>query len=294
MLTLARVIDAFASARTFDRGTLSRLEFWNQQLGDRDFATITEDDIDAATMVLLQRDRLQAGRGRRVTQPSGQPISPATLNRYRTQYESLVRFARKSGIVSRKFVSPTKGIERYTEKSDPNRYLRAPEIERILAQARVLDRRWGRMTALIVMAWHCGLRKGNLLALRWADVDLITRTVTVVRTKNGDALTSPLSTRCMKELATLPVQHPQALVFGNRFGQAFSFKNLWAKCCTQAGLPGRNFHQLRHACGSELARQNIGQAAIMSYMGHRSLRASARYMHLNVDDRRAVTQKVFG
>ncbi len=294
MLTVGQVIDAFAATRTFDRATLSRLAFWSEQFGEREFRDISEDDIDSAQMQLLQRGRLQAGRGRRITKPMGKPLAPATINRYRTQYESLVRFARKTGIVPRKFVSPTVGIERYTEKPDPNRYLRSGEIERIIAQARVLDRRWGRMVALIVMAWHCGLRKGNLLGLRWGEVDLVGRTVTVIRTKNGDPITSPLSTRCVNELARMPVQHPHALVFGNRFGQPFAFKNLWARCCAQAGLPGRNFHQLRHACGSELARNNIGQAAIMSYMGHRTLRASARYMHLNVDDRRAVTTKVFG
>ena len=53
-----------------------------------------------------------------------------------------------------------------------------------MAVARVLDQRWGKLSALILVAFHTGLRLGNLMSLRWSDVDLRARTVTVTKTKN--------------------------------------------------------------------------------------------------------------
>jgi len=65
--------------------------------------------------------------------------------------------------VRRAFVSPTHGIERAPERADPERYLRPEEVERLLTVARVLDRSWGKLPALIVVAYHTGLRVGSIL-----------------------------------------------------------------------------------------------------------------------------------
>jgi integrase len=83
-------------------------------------------------------------------------------------------------------------------------------------------------------------------------------------------------------------------VFEGKEGRPFGFRALLIKVCREAGLPGRNFHQLRHGCGSALAQAGIGQAQIMAIMGHKTLTASARYMHHSTNDKRQVVDKVFG
>ena len=103
-----------------------------------------------------------------------------------------------------------------------------------------------------------------------------------------------MTERCVSELERLPGKEFGGLVFGNRYGKPFYFASVWQRTCNLAGLPGRNFHQLRHGCGSALALGGTNQAAIMAIMGHRTLTASQRYMHLNTDDQRAVVDKVFG
>ena len=158
----------------------------------------------------------------------------------------------------------------------------------------MLDARWRKLPALILVAFHTGLRIGNLMALRWGDVGFDARTVSVAKTKNGQPMVSALSERALLELKKIPGQHPEALVFAGRTGRAFHFRRLWERVCTEAGLPGRNFHQLRHGCGSALAQAGVGQAQIMAVLGHRTLSASARYMHHSTDDKRAVIEKAFG
>jgi integrase len=293
MATLSAVVDAFVASREHDRATLGRLAFWVECLGSRELSAIAPDEIDTALVRLAERGRLVPRRGHD-TAPAGIALAGSTTNRYISQLQSIFKYARRLRLLPRAHVPPTRGIEKAPEPLDPNRYLRPEEVERLLKVARVLDTRWGRLPALILTAFHTGLRVGNLQALRWRDVDLEQRTVTVAKTKNGQPIVAALSARAAAELAKLPGQIPDALVFAGRADRAHNFRGLWIKVCTEAGLPGRNFHQLRHGCGSALATAGVGQAQIMAIMGHRTLTASARYMHQNASDKLAVVDRVFG
>lgn len=292
MPTLTNTIAAFVASRDFDRATLARLAFWEESLGSRDLAEITADDVDLALVRLTERGRLVPRRGK-PTEPAGSPLSGATVNRYVTQLSTVFKYARRLRLLHRTHVPPTRGIGKAPEVPDPNRYLRAEEVERILAAIRQVDTRWGKLEALVLVAFHTGLRLGNLMTLRWGDVDLEQRTIAVAKTKNGFAQVSVLSERAADALRELPGQETDALVFEGRKGHPFGFRRLWVRVCTEAGLPGRNFHQLRHACGHALATAGVNQASIMAVMGHRTLRGSSRYMHADTGDKRRVVDQVF-
>jgi len=294
MATLKTVVDGFLAAREYDNATLGRLAFWVNELGEREIGEITADEVDAALVRLAERGRLKTGRNIR-TEPEGRPLAGATLNRYVSQLGSLYKYARRLRLLPRSHVPPTRGIEKAPEAEHPDRYIRREEYHRLLAVARLVDRHWGKMPALIVLAFHTGLRKANLLGLRWRDVDLKARTATVPRTKNGAPIVAALSQRAVDALAALPgPREPGAYVFAGRTGRPYQIRRLWLNVCREAGLEGRNFHQLRHGCGHALSTAGINQAQIMQIMGHRTLSASARYMHCNTADKRRVIDDVFG
>jgi integrase len=293
MQSLKSVMDAFTASREFDVATLGRLAWWDAQLGTRPFAEITPDEVDAALVALAQRGKLRPVRNGPAV-PTGQPLGGATLNRYVTTLGSVYAFARRTRLTPRHFVAPTRGVEKAPERPDPERYLRPEEVERLIKVARAFDTRWGRLVALIVFQFHTGLRIGDTLALRWRDVDLAAGTATVRCTKNGDPHVAALTDRCIAELVKLPNRSPDAWVFANNAGtKPFDVRRLWRKVTRIAGLAGRGFHQLRHGCGTALALAGVNQAQIMAVMGHKTLVASARYMHSNVNDRRAVVARVF-
>jgi integrase len=292
MPTLSDTVAAFVAAREYDKSTLSRLGFWAEQFGARELTEITPDDVDAALVRLAERGRLKPTRGQ-TTQPAGRPLKGSTLNRYISQLGSVYRYARRLRLIPRTFVFPTANLEKAPEPPDPDRYLRPEEVERILAAVRVLDKKWGRLSALIVLAYHTGLRKSNLVNLTWADVDLAAGTATVNRTKNGEPIVAALSKRSVAELKRLPNKQPEAFIFAGRTGRPLQFRSLWVRVVEAAGLPGRNFHQLRHGCGHALATAGVNQAQIMALMGHKTLSASARYMHHNTRDKAEIVAKVF-
>ena len=144
------------------------------------------------------------------------------------------------------------------------------------------------------LGFHTGLRVGNLLDLKWRDIDLEARTATVAVTKNGRPHIAPLTDRCLEELLRLRKGQPDERAFKSYLNdKPFNYRTLWGKVCKEAGYEGRTFHWLRHGCGSALATAGVSQAQIMQVMGHRTLVASARYMHSNVNDRQAVVGRVF-
>ena len=165
------VADAFAASRQWDSASLGRLAFWVECLGEREFASVTVDDVDDA-LVRLGRARSIACRPLcdRAQRSSTEGRNDQSLRRHaRLGLQVRASCATSSRVTS---VAPTRGIEKLPEPVDPDRYLRQEEVERILACARVVDRHWKRLPALIVLALHTGLRKGSLLKLKWESVDL--------------------------------------------------------------------------------------------------------------------------
>ena len=292
MPTLKTVVDGFVCQRDYDNATLGRLAFWVDQLGDLELAAITDEDVDAALIRLAERGKLRAGRGLQA-EPVGKPLAGVTLNRYVGQLASVYKYARRERLLPRAHVPPTRGVEKAPENTQHDRYFRPEEVERLVRVARLFDTRWGRMEALIVLAYHTGLRKSNLLNLRWRDIDLAERTATVRQTKNGDPMIAPLSQRAASLLRKLPDKQPDHYVFASAKGKPFDIRRLWTRICDKANVHDRTFHSLRHGCGHALAQAGTNQSLIMKIMGHRSFAASARYMHADANDKRAVIDLVF-
>lgn len=286
------VVEAFVASRELDQASLSRLAFWVDAVGDKEMAAITDADIDAALLKLAERGRLNAGK--RHTAPSGKPLEGSTINRYLSQAGSVYKHARRLKLLPRAFVAPTIGVERTPERPDPERYLRPEEVERVLAVSRVLDKRWRKMPALIVVAYHTGLRVSSILGTRGKDVDLEAGTLSVSVTKNGSPVVASLSSAAIAELKRLPKVGPDDLIFANHRGKAFTYRSLWNRIAKEARLPGRVFHELRHGHGYQLARAGVSQQMIMQSMGHKTLSASARYAHASIQDKQAIIAKVFG
>jgi integrase len=286
------VVEALIASREWDQATLSRLAYWTHLLGQKELAAITADEVDAALVTLAERGRMKGGK--MMTTAAGKPLKGSTINRHVSQLGSVFKHAKRLKLVPRTFISPTLGIERAPERADPDRYLREEEVGKLIAVARVIDRRWGKMAALITLAYHSGARVGNLLQARGKDLDLAMGTLTIPRTKNGDAIVIGLSSAALAELKKLPKVVPEERIFGNRSGGVFTYENLWSRIAKEAGLAGRNFHQLRHGHGHQLARHGVSQQMIMQSMGHKTLSASARYSHASIADKQAVIAKVFG
>jgi integrase len=152
--------------------------------------------------------------------------------------------------------------------------------------------------AFLVMALKTGLRVGELLALRWDDVDLVSGRLVVRRTawrdqegspKGGRAREVPLSDEAVATLkAHRHLKGPY--VFCEPDGKRLTHsrvKDVVPRTCARAGLPKRlTTHDLRHTFASHLVMRGVALKAIQELLGHATIDMTIRYAHLSPDVRR--------
>jgi len=166
-------------------------------------------------------------------------------------------------------------------------FLTAEEANSLLMH---VDEKW---YPLVLTALRTGMRRGELIALKWSCVDFIRNTVTVEQsdwqgilgpTKNGESRTLPMS----RELAQVLRQHRQhspesKFVFCNRDGTRLRFTQIKRPiycACREARLRKMQWHTFRHTFASHLVMAGVGLKEVQELMGHKTLSMTLRYAHL--------------
>ncbi len=167
-----------------------------------------------------------------------------------------------------------------------------------------------RLAALYAIALGLGLRRGEVLALRWADVDLDVGTLRVVEGKTeSSARTLPLpetlvaalkahATRLAKERADLGESWQEhELVFPSEVGTPIDPRNLlrhFKGVLRQVGLPEHiRFHDLRHSCATFLIAQGVHPRVVMEILGHSQIAVTMNtYGHVLPETQKDAVGKV--
>lgn len=305
--TLAEVAaDYLAAYAGRDENRFQRISAWSRLLGEKPFTAITPDDVDAGLRTLAsEASRVFAGKdadGKPIYRKKGNGTrSGATLNRYLQALGALYTWARRQRRVVRGFESPTRHIEKFPESRGRVRFLSKAERESLLKACQAAP--WPRLYLLALMAMTTGARRGELLALRWCDVDLERGearigTDTATQTKNGDARSLVLLPQVAAELARFAPKDAttsEALIFRSRLrpSQPYAMEQVWRDAIAAAGLDDFRFHDLRHTAASYMAQSGASLLEIADTLGHRQLRMVQRYAHLNTDSRRRLMARVF-
>jgi integrase len=142
---------------------------------------------------------------------------------------------------------------------------------------------------------YAGLRMGELLALRWVDVDWEGTALTVSRavsdgvetsTTSGQIRRVPMGDDTAAALDRLSQRrdftHPEDLVFCNLVGRRLdssALRRRYKRARDAAGLRPLRWHDLRHSYGSMLVAGGIDLVSIKEAMGHAQLTTTSRYLH---------------
>lgn len=172
-------------------------------------------------------------------------------------------------------------------KVPPQRFdfLTTQESRRLLAS--ITDRGW---YAMVLVALRTGLRLGELLGLKWEDINLQTRLLSVRRSILRGVESSPKSNRERHIPFTTEVRDGllsigpgRGLVFyrtpGNPMQHETPRKSL-IKICEAAGLRKIGWHTLRHTFASQLVAAGASIKAVQELLGHSDIQTTMRYAHL--------------
>ncbi len=186
--------------------------------------------------------------------------------------------------------NPAKGIERNPENKR-DRYLTGEEMARLTAA--LAEHRDQQSANIIRMLLLTGARRGEVLATRWADLDLEAGVWVKpsAHTKQKKAHRVPLSAPARQLLAGIP--RTSGYVFPARVsGHRTEIKGSWQAICKAARLEGVRVHDLRHSYASILASAGLSLPVIGALLGHTQAQTTARYAHLFDDPLRAATERV--
>lgn len=207
-------------------------------------------------------------------------LSPKTINNCLTVLRRMLVIAYKRGLMDK--VPEVEWLKTAKPEFD---FLDFDEAERLVAAA---DGEWRTM---ILVALRTGMRQGELLALRWEDVDLVAGRITVCQNVVWGHIGTPKSGKGREialgeeVLAALKAhRHLRGpLVFCRMDGVMMNSGEikwpLW-RACKRAGLRRICWHVLRHSFASHLVMRGAPLKAVQELLGHATIMMTMRYAHL--------------
>jgi integrase len=248
------------------RKRASRLNWWEEQLGHRRLVDLKGPDFSDALR------KLAAGAG-----PSGEPVGPAT----QVRYLAVIRHAFSVAISDWGWLphNPAGHVRTPREPRGRVRYLSNDERKSLLATCQESQDR--RLYPIVVVALSTGARQGELMALRWPEVDLV-RAQAVVDGKNGERRALALSDQAIavfRDMGKVRSLHTD-LVFATVDGRARFPREIWNKVVADAKVKNFRFHDLRHTFASYLAMSGATLPELAAALGHKTLAMVQRYAHL--------------
>ena len=168
--------------------------------------------------------------------------------------------------------NPVKQVKMPRAGNPRERRANAGELEKLLTACEASRSRW--LPAVIQLAVETGMRRSELLTMRWDDVDLEARTVLLRNTKNGLPRTVPLSTRALNVIKDTPRCGMTVFMVS-----ANALRLAWERLKRRAGVSGLRFHDLRHEAVSRFFERGLSIPEVAMISGHRDPRMLFRYTH---------------
>lgn len=146
----------------------------------------------------------------------------------------------------------------------------------------VIKSRRKHLKPLIILALDTAMRRGELIKLRWSDIDLENRLIGILafNTKTAKARNVGMTERVYKELSELWNKSPKDLD-ELVFGITDSVKRSFSSACNDAGIDDFHFHDLRHTAITRMIQAGLSPMEVMKVSGHTQMTTFARYVNPN-------------
>jgi integrase len=232
-------------------------------------------DSMASEVTQENLERYKAVRRKKKIGETGKTVSGATINR---EINFLKGVFTKAIAWKRVQENPVKGVNLFNERDRARvRYLTQDEQEGLLKTAPP------DLRPIVLVALRTGARRGEILGMKWSDVDFVMNQITFPRTKNGKKRYIPLHGDVAELLSKMPRTAPYVFTDGRGGPMKWNghTDRRWEKAVASAGITDFRFHDLRHCVASTLAMRGASLQAIAAILGHSSTRMSERYAHLS-------------
>jgi integrase len=177
--------------------------------------------------------------------------------------------------------NPCSRIQKEPENNKVDRWLLPEEEVRLLKESEVYLN--GQLAEIIKIALYTGMRQSEIMNLKWSDIDLFRKVISVTKTKNKDPKTLPMNQTVYEIfLKKSKVISLSGYVFGTGNGTMVRTRNMlreFYKALKKARITNFRFHDLRHSFATRLVQAGVDLYSVAKLLGHRDITTTQRYAH---------------
>jgi len=235
-------------------------------------------DLRAISPMMIERFRkskLHEGR------------TKSTCNRYLQLMKRMFNLAIEEGYTEE---NPVRKVKLFSEKDNLK--------ERILTEAeeeKLLEVCSETLRPIILVALNTGMRRAEILNLKWNHIDFEAMKIRVEKTKSGKVRFIPINSILFYVLQRLRAEKGQSpFVFLNpKTGKPYlDMKTGFKGTCRRAGISNLRFHDLRHTFASRLVERGVDIETVKELLGHHSITVTQRYTHSSDERKRAAVEQL--
>lgn len=198
-------------------------------------------------------------------------IAPQSLKRSLSPINNMFQVAKDEwGIPIKE--NPLEKMKLKTTDNKRERRLQEGEYEKLVKAAGT--RQNPLIEKVIIFAIETAMRRGEILNLKWDQVDLQRRSATILESKNGHSRTIPLSGRALEVIKGLDRNSTYVFPLTRD-----SLRMAWGRLLNVAHIGDLRFHDLRHEAVSRLFEKGLSIPEVSSVSGHRNVAMLSRYSH---------------
>ncbi len=205
-------------------------------------------------------------------------VCPATVNRALAVLKSMFNRAIAWGKAE---TNPCKAVKMFKENNQRLRFLEKEEIEKLLLHCQ------HHLRPIVIVALNTGMRKSEILGLKWHDIDVRRNIICLLDTKNGEKREVPMNDVVKRALIAVPKHPESSYVFCNKDGKPYGdIKKSFFTAMKDSDIIGFHFHDLRHTFASQLVMAGVDLNTVRELLGHKSLEMTLRYSRLSLDHKK--------
>ena len=210
----------------------------------------------------------------------GKPTSPASINRELAALSKMFSLAIHHKKADK---NPVMAVERLQEHNVRDRVLSLEEFQCLL------DAAPNYLRPILLLAHDTGMRRGEILNLRWSQVDLKHGFIRLgeLDTKTQEGRLVPLNdrlTNALKDVMDSAIRCASGHVFHRQGTPIKDIREAFAAACGKTAIVDFRFHDLRHTAVANMRRASIDHLTIMKISGHKNLEVFWRYNSFDADD----------